>query len=177
MCLCAQRGVPVRTQRTRARWADHQQTHRHQAPGPVRERSICRWGGRPERCAGVLGGPVQTERGFVLHEPMQAQGEQGRKNPPMPPPWSSGRRAGDDHLQRRAEAPGHGRRAPACADHAGLFGLGRGSAGIRTGREHLADRGRRPGVVFDTPSTSATTARSACWACRRADLARGGTHA
>ena len=27
-----------------------------------------------------LGGPVQTERGFVLHEPMQAQGEQGEES-------------------------------------------------------------------------------------------------
>ena len=27
-----------------------------------------------------LGGPVQTERGFVLHEPMQALGEQGEES-------------------------------------------------------------------------------------------------
>jgi putative transcriptional regulator len=44
-----------------------------------------------------------------------------------------------------------GRRPPACTGHAGLFGLGRGSAGIELAENTWLTVGADLGVIFDTP--------------------------
>ena len=74
------RGLPVRAHRAgRARPGD-QQAERHQAEEPVREGRTAARPRRPGRAPVYFGGPVQTERGFVLHESRLARptGADGR---------------------------------------------------------------------------------------------------
>ena len=66
------------------------------------------------------GGPVQTERGFVLHEPMLA-GTEKKKRIRLCLEHGDSWWPGHDHLQGRAGSPFHGRRAsPACWSRWGI---------------------------------------------------------
>ena len=75
------------------------------------------------------GGPVQTERGFVLHEPMlMDKGETDESAYASTMTIPGGLEM--THLQGRARSPFHWRRSPPRAHHAGVFVLGRGSVGV-----------------------------------------------
>jgi putative Holliday junction resolvase len=124
------------------------------------------------RCS--QGGPVQTERGFVLHEPIcdrATRPDESVYASTMTIPGGLEMTTSKDVL----EALSTGRGPAQGAGHAGLFGLGRGPAGIRAGRKQLADRGRRHVRSFSTRRwSSATTARSAAGPGGLDAVARGG---
>ena len=74
------------------------------------------------------GGPVQTERGFVLHEPMLAGTEKTDESAyasSMAIPGGLAMTTSKDVLK-----PFHGRRASPGAGHAGVFIVGRRPAGV-----------------------------------------------
>jgi putative transcriptional regulator len=96
------------------------------------------------------GGPVQTDRGFVLHEPMQAQGEQGEESAYASTMTIPGGGLEMTTSKDVLEALATGR-PPACTGHAGLFGLGRGPAGIELAENTWLTVGADLGVIFDTP--------------------------
>ena len=96
-----------------------------------------------------LGGPVQTERGFVLHDPMRGTPQEHRRQTrtktirPGASTMSDSRWPGDDHLQGCAGSAVA--RVPAAARRWSRWATrpGARAAGIRAGREQLAHRGRR----------------------------------
>ena len=95
-----------------------------------------------------FGGPVQTERGFVLHEAprRRRRGERLQLVPDDP------RRPRDDDHQGRARGDLQRRRAEEDAGHARLQRLGRRASSRRSSADNgwinvEADRG----IIFDTP--------------------------
>ena len=88
------------------------------------------------------GGPVHTERGFVLHEAMHAENA-----PPKETVYASTMTIPGGLEMTTSRCPGglvDRRRSPACAGFPGLCGLGPRATRVGNCREQLADRGRRP---------------------------------
>ena len=109
--------------------AGDQQAHRAGLERPLRKGRSGAQARRPAGHAPVFfGGPVQTERGFVLHERLDAEG--GHYNATLANPG----RAGDDDQPRRARSTEPRCRAAQAARHPGLQRLGaRGSSKRRSG--------------------------------------------
>ena len=117
-----------------------------------------------------FGGPVQTERGFVLHEPIPAEGREGG-------PYNSSLKI-EGGLEMTTskdvlEAISSRRRPEEGARHARLQRLGRRPARGRDEQERL-DQRRMPSPASSStrPSVSATTRRSRCSASTSACSAR-----
>jgi putative transcriptional regulator len=101
------------------------------AGGPLRERQVLR------------GGPMQTDRGFVVH---RAGGD-----------WDSTLKVSDASTSppRATSSPRWpAARARGGRRRLGLCRLGRRPAGGRDPRERLAQRAGRPGLIFDLPFES-----------------------
>jgi putative transcriptional regulator len=97
-----------------------------------------------------IGGPVQTDRGFVLHptgQTFQATVDLGDLSLHLP-----GRAV--RHRRRR------GREEP---DHPRLRRLGSRPTGSRTGRQRLADLPVRPDILFNTSSELRLEAAAKHW--------------
>ena len=104
-----------------------------------------------------FGGPVQTERGFVLHERQSEEHDLYTSSLAIPG------RPGDDHLARRAGSPVPGGRPAEGVRDAGLQRLERRAAGRRTLAQRLAQCGRRARHHLRHPRGSSAT--SGPWAC------------
>ena len=107
-----------------------------------------------------FGGPVQTERGFVLHEPPARDGE------PYNSSLSDPRRPRDDDQQGRAGG-GLERRRPeaACWSRSATAAGAPASSKKKSGKQRLAQRRRRARASSSTRrSSSATKRRCRCWA-------------
>ena len=169
--VCRNGGLPVRAQRAgRARPGD-QQADRHRAEEPVREgRPHARTRG-PRQEPVYFGGPVQTERGFVLHEPLAATTATVTTARPcdarrleMTTRRTCSRRC---PAAPAAKGAGHARLQPAGA-RASSKKRSSATAGSRSRptRNHLRHAGRR------ALRRGAVAARHRCPCCR----ARPGTH-
>ena len=117
-----------------------------------------------------FGGPVQTERGFVLHEPLGRRRGEGE---PVQLVAEGRGRPRDDDQQGRARGDLERRRAEEGAGHARLQRLGRRPARGRDEQERLDQRRRRARHhLRHAGRASATTRRSRCSASTPACSAR-----
>ena len=97
------------------------------------------------------GGPVQTERGFVLHEPV-VPAEATAGDSVYASTHDDPRRPGDDHLQGRARGHVHRRRpARACWSRSAMRPGARASWRTRSAENSWLTVGADPAVIFDTP--------------------------
>ena len=94
-----------------------------------------------------FGGPVQTERGFVLHE----QARPTQADEPLHLHAADPRRAGDDHQQGRARGPVHGAGPKKVLVTLGYSGWGAGQLEDEIGRNGWLTVDADPAVIFDTP--------------------------
>ena len=116
-----------------------------------------------------FGGPVQTERGFVLHEPTRRR----RRRAGLQLVAEDRGRPRDDDQQGRARGAGERRRAEEGAGHARLQRLGRGPARGRDRQQRLDQRrGRARDHLRHAGRASATTRRCRCSASTPACSAR-----
>jgi putative transcriptional regulator len=87
-----------------------------------------------------FGGPVQTERGFVLHDPVGIYVSSG-----------GARRAGNDHLQGRARSRGQRQRPAPVPAHARLRGWGAGQLEDELSRNGWLTVQADPEIIFSVP--------------------------
>jgi putative transcriptional regulator len=119
------------------------------------------------------GGPVQTERGFVLHDPWWPRA--CRPMNPLRVDPGGARRAGDDHLQGRAGGPVQRRGPRRVLVTLGYSAWGGGQLESEIAGNSWLTVDADANLIFDTPSSSATKARWRCWACRPGAWPRGGS--
>ena len=93
-----------------------------------------------------FGGPVQTERGFVLHDKREADAGAVQLDAVDP------RRAGDDHQQGRARSPVQRRRAEAASWSRWATAAGApASSKTRSAATAGSTSTPSPAIIFDTP--------------------------
>jgi putative transcriptional regulator len=92
------------------------------------------------------GGPVQTERGFVLHEKREATPTSPLQLDAVHP-----RRAGDDHQQGRARGAGHGAGPRRVLVTLGYSGWAAGQLEDELSRNGWLTVDADPAIIFDTP--------------------------
>ncbi len=110
-------------------------------------------------CPGDFGGPVQTERGFVLHDPKDGNTYTSSMSVP------GGLEI--DHAERRARGGRKRHRSRTFSAHARPRRLGRGPTRRRDFEERLAHRrGRSENRGSTCPPKSASKPRSRCSASR-----------
>ncbi len=93
-----------------------------------------------------FGGPVQTERGFVLHEPLDAEG--GHYNATLAVPGGLEMTTSRDVL----EALSHGAGPKRVLVTLGYSGWGAGQLEEEIGRNGWLTVSARPEIIFDTPT-------------------------
>ncbi|MGE4051419.1 MAG: YqgE/AlgH family protein, partial [Piscinibacter sp.] len=95
-----------------------------------------------------FGGPVQTERGFVLHEPLGGgDGEGGHYNSTLQIPGGLEMTTSKDVL----EALAHGAGPKKVLVTLGYSGWGAGQLEDEIGRNGWLTVNAEPGIIFDTP--------------------------
>ena len=95
-----------------------------------------------------FGGPVQTERGFVLHEPLAGgDGEGGHYNSTLQIPGGLEMTTSKDVL----EALAHGAGPKKVLVTLGYSGWGAGQLEDEIGRNGWLTVNAEPGIIFDTP--------------------------
>jgi putative transcriptional regulator len=96
-----------------------------------------------------FGGPVQTERGFVLHEPLggSGDGEGGHYNSTLQIPGGLEMTTSKDVL----EALSHGAGPKKVLVTLGYSGWGAGQLEDEIGRNGWLTVDAEPGIIFDTP--------------------------
>ena len=92
-----------------------------------------------------FGGPVQTERGFVLHERLDAEG--GQYNSSLQIEGGLEMTTSKDVL----EALSHGAGPKKILVTLGYSGWGAGQLEDEMGRNNWINVGAEPGIIFDTP--------------------------
>ena len=97
------------------------------------------------------GGPVQTERGFVLHEPMQALGEQGEESAYASTMVIPGGGLEMTTSKDVLEAMAHGAGPKKVLVTLGYSGWGAGQLEDEIGRNGWLTVNAEPGIIFDTP--------------------------
>ena len=115
-----------------------------------------------------FGGPVQTERGFVLHERWRrGDGEGTHYNSTLQIPGGLEMTTSKDVLE---DASGAGPKKVLVT--LGYSGWGAGQLEDEIGRNGWLTVRRRAGIIFDTPVEQRYEPRSRCWASTRACSAR-----
>lgn len=95
-----------------------------------------------------FGGPVQTERGFVLHERLdEAQGEGGHYNSSLQIPGGLEMTTSKDVLEALANGAGPKKVLVTL----GYSGWGAGQLEDEMSRNGWINVGAEPGIIFDTP--------------------------
>jgi len=95
-----------------------------------------------------FGGPVQTERGFVLHEPAEGEdGQSGRYSSSLQIPGGLAMTTSKDVLEALANGAGPKKILVTL----GYSGWGAGQLEDEMSRNGWINVGAEPGIIFDTP--------------------------